>query len=600
MTGGVQGTVDDILLIAGVRDPVIADYASHASRVRDRRISVLSKADVCSRIKIGAELCPLDGFSTKEFLCSHAHDRLAGMVIVLDRNDTKRDQELVQALAEIAVEKRPACICVISSFRVHLGDARIARAEEFVRHCFKDSKARVVVFRPGHILSPNSRLNAVLKWLWFVAPVVPDSFTSCCVDGEELFAAVEQELAKPDPGKRRTYTLLGRNRPWKTLSQETSNRPPGIFARVISALLRLSLIGPLCAMWFDLFAKAFPSLRPWNVDTMRPQSMRELLALYNPYNYRHVKLVGYNNGVVHFGHRYPEKTVVSTVKCNRIARVKGEVATFDTGVTIRQAMDVLGITGKELHVLPNYSYVSLGTSYFIPIHGSASQYCTVGETIDQVLLYDPVEDRFLAPTRQDPAFGHYMYNLSADVLLLRLSLRVKEKSRYLVKVLKLVNPSSQEVVRFFHDAKASNVEVRKSGASSDEVKVYQYYTESPAGDSDTLELPRDTLGSLWDRLEANPIASFLFHALTRWLAHHVELFLPEDDFARFWETHRTLPLSKIQLRYIKQDGFPNSPFRRHDCVSADLFMLKKHKEAFETYVKRTFRAAQFNPGKHSM
>jgi hypothetical protein len=29
-------------------------------------------------------------------------------------------------------------------------------------------------------------------------------------------------------------------------------------------------------------------------------------------------------------------------------------------------------------------------------------------------------------------------------------------------------------------------------------------------------------------------------------------------------------------------------------------MLKKHKRAFEAYVKETFRAARLNPGKHSM
>src|SRR5262249_1274479 len=178
--------------------------------------------------------------------------------------------------------------------------------------------------------------------------------------------------------------------------------------------------------------------------------------------------------------------------------------------------------------------------------------------------------------------------------------RVKEKSCYYVGVQKLASPSSQQILSFFKDTKVSNVEIRKAGAASHEVKVYQYYTRPPDGDSDALELPRDRLGSLWDRLEANPITSALFHGLIRRFAHHVELFLPEDDFAVFWATHWTLPVSKIQLRYIHRDGFPNSPFREHDCVSVDLFMLKKHKPAFEAYIKSTFRAARMNPGKHSM
>jgi hypothetical protein len=60
-----------------------------------------------------------------------------------------------------------------------------------------------------------------------------------------------------------------------------------------------------------------------------------------------------------------------------------------------------------------------------------------------------------------------------------------------------------------------------------------------------------------------------------------------------------MPIMKIQLRFIRRDGFPNSPFRRHDCVSADLFMLKRHRGAFDAYLKQTLPAARMNPGKHS-
>src|SRR5262249_14954981 len=154
------------------------------------------------------------------------------------------------------------------------------------------------------------------------------------------------------------------------------------------------------------------------------------LELYNKYNYRHVKVVGYNNGVNHFGHRYPGKTVLSTVHCNRVVRVGADVIKADCGATIRKVLDFLSGSGQELYVIPNFSYVCLGTSFFIPIHGSAADFSTVAATITKVLLYDPVRDRLIVTRRDEPAFREHAYNLEVDVLLLRLYVRVKPKSRY--------------------------------------------------------------------------------------------------------------------------------------------------------------------------
>ena len=115
-----------------------------------------------------------------------------------------------------------------------------------------------------------------------------------------------------------------------------------------------------------------------------------------------------------------------------------------------------------------------------------------------------------------------------------------------------------------------------------------------------LEVPRDSLGRLWDRLEENAVTSFLMHALTRWLAWHIELFFSADEFATFWNSHHSLPLKKIQLRYIHRDGLPHSPFREHDCVSVDMFMFRWGCGGrFETYLKQTFAVIRSNPGKHS-
>src|SRR5262249_41450956 len=151
--------------------------------------------------------------------------------------------------------------------------------------------------------------------------------------------------------------------------------------------------------------------RHWDFQTLHPSSTQELLTLYNRYNFRHVKIVGYNNGVVHFGQQYPDQTVVSTLACSQIVRVQGALATFCSGVTVRQGIDHLSRLGKEFYVVPNYSYVSLGSSFFIPIHGSASEYSTMGDTIEKALLYDPLEDRFVSAKRSEPAFQRYVYNL---------------------------------------------------------------------------------------------------------------------------------------------------------------------------------------------
>jgi hypothetical protein len=361
----------------------------------------------------------------------------------------------------------------------------------------------------------------------------------------------------------------------------------------------LLCLGQLAGLVLSLLARRRPALRCWNFDTLRPRSFRELLALYNRYNHRHVKVVGYNNGVVHFGHRYPGKTVVSTVFCNRVARAGGGVFKADCGATVRKALDFLAGAGQELPVVPNYSYVCLGTSFFVPIHGSAADFTTIADTIIRVVLYDPRRDCIIAPTRAEPAFRDYLFNLQADVLLLRLYLRVKPKSRYYVHRQTLLNPNSSELVSALQDSRATNVEIRKSRASSETVTVSRYYKDPGETPSPVLELPRDALGRLWDRLEENPVTSFLMHALTRHLAWHVELFFTAEEFAVFWKSHQALPLRKLQLRYIRRDGMPHSPFRAHDCVSVDLFMLRRHRRRFEAYLKETFSIVRTNPGKHS-
>jgi hypothetical protein len=377
---------------------------------------------------------------------------------------------------------------------------------------------------------------------------------------------------------------------------------PGIVSGSVTAtcyVLSWLLLGQLAALILPLFTRLSPGLRRLNVGMLTPRSFRELLTIYNKYNYRHVKPVGYNNGVNHFGHVYARRTVVSTVLCKRTTMAGPDILKADCGTTVRKALDFLAGSDRELPVVPNYSYVCLGTAFFVPIHGSAADFSTIAETITRAVLYDPLTDRIISVASDEPEFRSFVYNLHADVLVLRLYLRVKPKSRYFIHKEELANPSGNDLLAALRDPKAANVEIRKASADATAVSLCKYYTNSTATDAPVLELPRDTLGRLWDRLEENPLTSFLMHASARWLAWHVELFFTADEFATFWATHRSLPLKKIQVRYIRRDGLPHSPFREHDCVSVDLFMLRRYRQEFEAYLSKTFAVIRSNPGKHS-
>jgi hypothetical protein len=366
----------------------------------------------------------------------------------------------------------------------------------------------------------------------------------------------------------------------------------------VSALLSLLLVGQASAIILCLLARYWPALRGWHVSLLEPRSFRELLAICNKYNWRHVKVVGYNNGINHFGQRFPGKTIVSTRHCNRIVATAAGLKA-DCGATVRQAMDALSGMGLQLPVVPNYSYVCLGTAFFIPIHGSASDYCTLADTITRVLIYDPRADRFIAAGCAEPAFRAYAYNLRADVLLCRLQLLAQPKARYVYRNEVLQNPSGGQLLDALRDQQAANVEIRKASAAASRVVVRNYYRDAGAALPDTLDVPRDGLGRLWDRLEENPVTSFLMHALTRYFAYHVELFFTAEDFTAFWANHGTLPLRKLQLRYIKRDGLPHSPFQEHDCVAVDLFMFRRHRQRFRKYLQKNFAHVQANPGKQS-
>jgi hypothetical protein len=567
----------DVLVVADFGNPVAADYAAHASRAGEREIVVFPGLQ-----------SPI-----------HPPGRVT-LVLFLGARLTEQDRRALDDLIGMAGQWQTEQISVVSTFLVHLGDQNAVAAEEHVLARARELTARTTVFRPAFVLSPRSRASAGLRRFGFLYPLVLRRLRGCCISSEELFAALDAQKQTATPGASRVLTLLGPNRPWRELLREY--RATGTVRACLTAvcaLLSWLMVGQLAALVLAILARRWPTLRRWNFHTLRPRSREELLALYTPCNYRHVKVVGYNTGIVHFGHRYPGKTIVSTVRCNRLTHAGPDLLRAEGGATVRAAIDFLAASNQELPVVPNYSYVCLGTAFFVPIHGSAADFSTIADTITRVVLYDPVRDRTIEASRDEPGFREYVYNLRADVLLLELDLRVKSRSPYFVRRETLPVPSSEDVLSALKDTTPANVEIRKSSAASDKVTVARYYKDPGDSASPALELPRDSLGRLWDRLEENPITRFLMHSLTRHFAWHVELFFTDEEFATFWQAHRTLPLRKLQLRYIRRDGLPHSFFRDHDCVSIDLFLFRRHRDCFEDWLRKTFPIIRNNPGKQS-
>jgi hypothetical protein len=379
-------------------------------------------------------------------------------------------------------------------------------------------------------------------------------------------------------------------------------RVPGVRSTLLtgaSHMLSCLLVGQIMEIVVDQLARHSPWWRQWSVSTLWPRSIGELLALCHRYNERHVKVVGYNNGVVHFGHRHPHKTIVSTVRCRRLVHAQAYTLKADCGATVRDALDFLVNYQQELYVVPNYSYVALGTAFFVPIHGSAVDFSTVADTICRVVAYDPETDRIISAARGESVFGQHVYNQRSRVVLLRLYLLAKPKTPYFVRRETVQNATAGTLMAALTDPQSTNVEIRQAQAGSARVTISRYFKEPGDNDSPALELPRDTLGRLWDRLEENPVTSFLMHALSRHVAWHTELFFSPAEFDVFWRTHSQVPLRKIQLRYLRRDGLPHSPCHESDCVSSDMFLFRWNKARFLDYLERTFTTIRCNPGKHS-
>ena len=578
-----QDVAESSVCVASFGDPVADDYADFVKVLGGARVRTI-------KIPVAGASSPCKAGNAAESLVLFLKPALS--------NEEKC--HLDRLLASVASEGTSR-LCVVSTFRVHLDDAAAIDAEAHVLRCARHLGLRPTVIRPGHILSDRSPLLAAAERWGCFYPLVPVRLRSCFVGGSALFAAIEQERNAQCP-RSRTHTLLGGNLPWRqVLASNRSTDPLSQFVVKVNSILAWLMLGQLAAFLVSLLARNSSRWRSLNLHTLTPATFRELRSLCGPYNFRHVKVVGYNNGINHFGHRYPGRTIVSTLKLNRVGFAGPSIIRADGGATVRKARDVALAHGQDLPVIPNYSYVCLGTAFFVPIHGSASDCSCIAETITRAILYNPRQDRVIIADHDSPEFHRFVYDTNSDVLLLRLYCRVKPRATYSLRTQELESPAASDLLVALSDKAAANVEVRKPSAAGALVKIYRYYTQPDQSASPALAIARDSLGRVWDRLEENPITSFLMHALTRHLAFHVELFFTPEQFERFWETHRGVPLKKIQLRYIRADRLANSPFCEQDCVSCDMFMFRQHRMAFEQYLARTFEpgAVRANPGKHS-
>ena len=541
-------------------------------------------------------------------------DEPTSLVLFLAPSLTDPDRRRLADLILAASRWPLNFVAIVGTFRVHLDDPVAAATEREVLQLIRSGgiTARVAVFRPGHVLGQNSGVSRWLRRLSPFSPLAPIYLRTCFVEGSELFAAIEAERSDggegadtDGPGRRpgrhqRVYTLLGANVSWRQMLERHRVASSGQrLVTTVAEVLSWLLVGSMVGLVVGLLARWVAMARSWSVGTIQPRSLGELLALCHRGNIERVRVVGYNNGVNHFGHRHPGRTIVSTSRCRRARQAGPGILQADSGATIRDARDFLQDRGEELYVVPNYSYVALGTAFFVPIHGSAVDYSTVADTMERVVLFDPDRDRIISASRDEAAFREHVYNPRSRAVVLRLYLRVKPKSSYFVRRETREGTTANDLLEALRDRDAANVEIRQGHAASPRVTIARYYTSAGDPSAPALESPRDALGQLWDRLEENPVTSFLMHALSRHLAWHTELFFTPGEFETFWRTHAEVPLRKIQLRYIRRDGMPHSPFRDEDCVSADLFLFRKDKPSFDAYIDRTFGSVRTNPGKHS-
>src|SRR5215471_6457619 len=107
--------MDEVLLIVGNGDPVLADFATHSAQ-RGRQIVTVTSDDIGRKIDGRAEFHRVDEFSKSSFLANHAGRRATGLVLFPRKSLTRRDRALFDAAIEVAQEWHVERVCIVSSF----------------------------------------------------------------------------------------------------------------------------------------------------------------------------------------------------------------------------------------------------------------------------------------------------------------------------------------------------------------------------------------------------------------------------------------------------------------------------------------------------
>ncbi|HCP11546.1 MAG TPA: hypothetical protein DIT89_04365 [Planctomycetaceae bacterium] len=454
----------------------------------------------------------------------------------------------------------------------------------------------------GLLTVDDSQVPEQLRLPRWLAPLLPASATLPCLTAERLVQVLAGEFLGETTqrvGQFRRLTIPGRRSSLRQLLSLQKRRSglshtmtaiAALAARFGGTLLADLTLRLLCRIGWS-WARLLP-------QTVKPRSARELLEIYNRWSWPDLQLAGWNNGVVHFGWKFPGRTVVSTSASGRCLRPGTESVTVDGGLPLKQVLLALQKVGRSLPVVPNFSWISMGTAFFVPVHGSGCRVSTLGQTVVRALVYDAAENRLLRLHRRDSEFRRMMYDRSRPLLLLRMTLQTQQPLKYSVREETLQNPTAEKLLQAFADPEAANVELRKARAVDREVIVRRFDAEpaiTGAGD-----LPRDRLGSLWDRIEETPLVGTLFHWFVRTFAFHVELLMTPDEFRIFWKHHTRLPLAKIQLRRMLRDGIENSACCNFDCICADLFMLRGKRHVFTEFITEHLPTVRTNPGKQSL
>jgi hypothetical protein len=460
----------------------------------------------------------------------------------------------------------------------------------------------ILLLNCGLLTVDDSQIPEQLRLPASLAPLLPRSATLPCLTAERLVAVLQGELPagpRQPTGQVRRLTIPGRRYALQQLlnreqaSSWLSNTAAALTtlaARCGARLLADLLLLILCRLGWS-WARLLPQI-------LNPRSARELLEIYNRWSWPDLQLAGWNNGVVHFGWKFPGRTVVSTAASGRCLRIGRETVTVDGGLPLKQVLLALQAAGRSLPVVPNFSWISMGTAFFVPVHGSGCRISTLGQAVVRALVYDASENRLLRLHRDTSEFRRMMYDRSRPLLLLRMTLQTQQPLKYSVREESLQNPAAEQLLLAFADPEAANVEVRKARAVDREVIVRRFDAEPAVTGS--AELPRDRLGSLWDRIEETPLAGRLFHWFVRSFAFHVELLMSPDEFRVFWQHHTRLPLAKIQLRRMLRDGIENSACCDFDCICADLFMLRGKRHVFTEFITEHLPTVRTNPGKQSL